>query len=403
MENAMRVCAAVVLAGVCVSGFAGSAMGQGVPSAYKIVELPAIAGSTISSARAINNSGMVVGHSYNGSTWTATVWTPGGAAADLGFLGASSGGRALDINDNGDVLFGAVGASTQVIGWAVRFVDGREEFVEAQGIYDSPKVYGMNSYGEVCGSVYDEVEEELFAAIWRPTPGGFVQEAPLINPFVFTGYATAINDAGLVATTQWYATGGSSTFDRRSGAASDGFRGAQLAQYVDLNNVGEGVVLHDRDVSVIAATVPGVGDVYPLNCDGTGPFGSYCLESASVVPSAINESAVVVGKSPTVEFDSQGYPYDHNGIYEAIVWSEEVGTQKCLDLIVEGDTTGWLLTEAYDINDAGWIVGQGLKDGVVTGYLLIPREPCVADTNRDGQVTPADFTAWISAFNAGCD
>jgi len=33
-------------------------------------------------------------------------------------------------------------------------------------------------------------------------------------------------------------------------------------------------------------------------------------------------------------------------------------------------------------------------------------EPCLPDTNGDGDVTPADFSAWIAAFNAGspeCD
>ncbi|MEO0855137.1 MAG: GC-type dockerin domain-anchored protein, partial [Cyanobacteria bacterium J06648_11] len=33
-------------------------------------------------------------------------------------------------------------------------------------------------------------------------------------------------------------------------------------------------------------------------------------------------------------------------------------------------------------------------------------EPCVPDTNNDGELTPADFNAWIAAFNSGapeCD
>jgi len=38
--------------------------------------------------------------------------------------------------------------------------------------------------------------------------------------------------------------------------------------------------------------------------------------------------------------------------------------------------------------------------------LLAPGQGCAADTNHDGMLTPADFTAWIAAFNAGapeCD
>ena len=111
----------------------------------------------------------------------------------------------------------------------------------------------------------------------------------------------------------------------------------------------------------------------------------------------------IVGRSVTVEFDGDGEPTGDNGIYEAFVWSSDTGTMKLVDLIVEGDTAGWFLERAVDINDAGWIVGNGTKNGEPRSFLLIPREPCVGDANRDGQVTPADFSAWVSAFNSGCD
>ena len=50
----------------------------------------------------------------------------------------------------------------------------------------------------------------------------------------------------------------------------------------------------------------------------------------------------------------------------------------------------------------------------ITGHLgmagsieiVEPDTPCAADTNGDGMLTPADFTAWIAAFNAmasACD
>jgi len=38
--------------------------------------------------------------------------------------------------------------------------------------------------------------------------------------------------------------------------------------------------------------------------------------------------------------------------------------------------------------------------------LMDSEEGCVADVNGDGMLSPADFTAWIAAFNsgaAGCD
>ncbi len=38
----------------------------------------------------------------------------------------------------------------------------------------------------------------------------------------------------------------------------------------------------------------------------------------------------------------------------------------------------------------------------MTGSIVIiePDEPCLPDVNNDGMVTPADFSAWVAAFNA---
>jgi len=38
--------------------------------------------------------------------------------------------------------------------------------------------------------------------------------------------------------------------------------------------------------------------------------------------------------------------------------------------------------------------------GVYVGSQTLPGNDCAADTNGDGMLTPADFTAWIAAFNA---
>lgn len=44
--------------------------------------------------------------------------------------------------------------------------------------------------------------------------------------------------------------------------------------------------------------------------------------------------------------------------------------------------------------------------GNYNGLVRATGQPCLADTNNDGQLTPADFTAWINSFNnslSGCD
>jgi hypothetical protein len=57
---------------------------------------------------------------------------------------------------------------------------------------------------------------------------------------------------------------------------------------------------------------------------------------------------------------------------------------------------------SFDLND-GFVFGE---DRFRAGATLTIKEPCYADTNGDGVVSPADFTAWINAFNnslPGCD
>lgn len=57
------------------------------------------------------------------------------------------------------------------------------------------------------------------------------------------------------------------------------------------------------------------------------------------------------------------------------------------------------------LNDSGVCdVVLGFRDGSAGRFLV--STVCLADVNRDGAVTPADFTSWIDAFNSashGCD
>jgi hypothetical protein len=57
-------------------------------------------------------------------------------------------------------------------------------------------------------------------------------------------------------------------------------------------------------------------------------------------------------------------------------------------LLVPDDVSNWVLTGAIDINDAGQIVGTGLHDGQVRGFLLSPSAVGVR----------ASFAAWVAGF-----
>lgn len=78
-------------------------------------------------------------------------------------------------------------------------------------------------------------------------------------------------------------------------------------------------------------------------------------------------------------------------------------TYRAQDLIPAGsgwDLVGGTSNGAFGIADNGVITGRGLLNGNITGFVMVPVSDCAADTNNDGMLTPADFTAWIAAFNA---
>lgn len=53
-----------------------------------------------------------------------------------------------------------------------------------------------------------------------------------------------------------------------------------------------------------------------------------------------------------------------------------------------------------------YLLGQGTLGGVLQRVEAFADPECTADTNDDGQVSPADFGAWVTAFNAmspACD
>ena len=67
-----------------------------------------------------------------------------------------------------------------------------------------------------------------------------------------------------------------------------------------------------------------------------------------------------------------------------------------IDVPLAGTTT--------DPDTGTTVTFTGMSTVVASGP--VPPAPCLADTNHDGTLSPADFTSWIAAFNAGapeCD
>ncbi|HSM58366.1 MAG TPA: clostripain-related cysteine peptidase [Candidatus Sulfomarinibacteraceae bacterium] len=312
---------------------------------YNITDLGTLGGAT--TARGINELGQVVGN----SGVHAFLWLPDpayGLPAGMNELGTLGGNvsAAYDINDQG-----------QVAGWANTTGGDRRAFLWLpQPDYDLPA--GMNDLGHLGGS---------------------------------TSQAYAINNEGHVAGASSLANGDTHAFRWMNSVMTDlGTLGGSFSLAHGLNDqgqiVGEALVENDdayhpflwHGGSMIALPTLGGGeDSAALDINDAGDVVGYSedpvdqpilwsptmieldtLAGGSGLVRAINNSGQMVGSSSDA---------DHQ--QHAVLWENDTITS--LNDLIDPDS-GWHLQIAHDINDAGQIVGRGIYDGQVRGFLLTP-------------------------------
>ena len=401
-------------AGAGVLGIAAPVFGQGVSQSYTLVELLPPSGSTVTHVDAINNRGESVGSRLSPSGERPVIWNSAGAGTNLGLVPDVDSAIATDINDEGSVLVDAFGVSG---GTYVYAFDGlRFSLPAPPGLTSVSRGSSMNAQGEVAGVGFDPVEENPVGIVWERTPAGMSPVIVGSGDALDSFESPIITDSGLFITGGGSGTGFSGTLiDRRTGSITGGLGSSDSLPLYDANDSRSAIVTEFEGSS----SIPGVSRLVSLsgpdfileaiNCDRPNADCDFFYSKLNLdnlvplIPLAMNEWNVVVGSSDVVLLDSNGVAFDREEGRSAFVWSAETGTIELATLIQDGSADGWELITANDINEAGWIVGNGTKNGQSRSFLLVPREPCAGDTNRDGQVTPADFSAWISAFNAGCD
>ncbi len=102
----------------------------------------------------------------------------------------------------------------------------------------------------------------------------------------------------------------------------------------------------------------GITRISPINDDET------------IYSSAINDEGQIVGNCGI--FEVLTWPYDNNRQSKAFIWDKDTGVVY-LDDFLEEDSEWDRLTVANDINNDGWVVGEGVtKDGQVHAFLMIP-------------------------------
>jgi uncharacterized membrane protein len=312
---------------------------------YTIQDLGTLPGKANSIATSINNQGQVVGISYNDAdgqvydngTRYRYNQTGTGTQSFLYDDGKTTridpvGGPALAINDHGQVVGGpyaSINNAGQYVGGPSAGIDGGS-YNSFAGLYDngvkrdiSIAPYAINDSGVVVGLVMG---------------GPFGGET---HPAMFQdGRGTDLLGATLPSPDPWQA-------------------GATTLQH--------GIAVGINNRNDILATV-GSLDVSTTTVVFNPTTGEW--KSLSKVPGyeggqgvALNNQGQVVGTD---------FLYDGSTI------------RKLADLILP--SSGWSGLHPTDINDSGWIVGQGMIDGKLHAFLMTPEETPVPE--------PATVLVW---------
>ena len=321
-------------------------LGQTPPPQFTVTDLGDF------SALAVNNSTTVVG-----SQGVKAVLLRNGVLTDItpagAFRAAPNGINDLD-QVVGDASFCDLvgGNCVNARNRAFLFDRGTNTVLGTLGGRDS-FAWAINNAGQIAG----------WSNVATPTPTNGDEHAFIFQNGVF-------EDIGLKTTARSFASGINATGQVAGWASSSGppeigaflFSGdayqffAQNGIAWDINNAGQ-IVGH-------------LGG----NDDGTGRaflFSGGNLQDLGMLPdhkfaraNAINNAGDIVGfVMPSFLF---------GGGERAFVFRN--GTMQDLNNLIPANS-GWLLSKAEDVNDAGQIVGTGLKDGQPRAFLLTPTQP----------------------------
>jgi len=289
--------------------------------------------------RGVNDRGEIAGTLVlNGGGGGPVLWTPAGGVTRLGDF---TGGTATD------GLGIAINNSTQIAG----AVFGRAAFwprpakaialgpvpSAANAINDAGMVVGFEaSPTGADGRAFRRLADGTFEYLSAPgltetvalavNASGHVSGLSRTNPFVWAPDGTVTTLRGL---------GGGSVFGQAHG--------------INDQNWVAGVQLINGLTSHALLWRPGED---PLDIGGLPGRTDSVAES-------INNHGVIVGSSVV------------GGLARAFVWTEEEGALPLTSLL-DASGRGWVLTNPFDINDRGQIVGQGIYQGRQQGFLLTP-------------------------------
>ncbi|MCK4625358.1 MAG: PEP-CTERM sorting domain-containing protein [Phycisphaerae bacterium] len=314
---------------------------------YSIIDLGTLGGEQ-SMAWGLNSTGVVVGSTQLPlGNYVAFKWDSVNGMVSLGTLGGPR-SFAFAVNEVGQI----VGDAAIPSGLTHAFLfsgTGMEDLGTLGGT--SSWARDINNSGQVVGDAKSLGSVDSRPFIWDRDNGmtdmGSLPEHPV-------AFAKGINDYGIVVGESVPSTGNQShaVIWDTSGDITDIGKFGHYTSANDINNSNQvaGSWYDTQNGTYWNAflwTADGGRTDLPELDDGSSVIYTFA--------NAINNLGQVVG-------ESAGWAY---------VWDSNGGMQKLNDILPEG--SDWNLKYANDINDKGWIVGQGFNpEGNLHAFLLIP-------------------------------
>jgi hypothetical protein len=193
------------------------------------------------------------------------------------------------------------------------------------------------------------------ALLWRVQRDGSVTTEQVTPPGPFGGDAYDINDRGLVAGSRLLVP---YVYDSRSGVRTELPTIRGQGEALSVNNLDQiaGFVINFQNAHSVTVWDRGDDGAWRANNLGVLPYPhGYCK------PYAINNRQQLVGTCLA------------EGPVPPEAWVTVNGDLTQLKDLVDPEAgSHWQFYDAYDINDAGVIVGGGVEDGEAAGFVLVP-------------------------------
>jgi len=341
---------------LCGALTAASSLFGGSYSLTDLGPLTDVSGRTDSQPNGINNLSQVAAVNAVNGSYRALLYD--GSWTNLGTLGGTE-SLAFGVEDSGRVAGDSQTSSgeTHAFLWTPGGTDGVVGNPQMKDLGTlggaTSEAAGVNKSGQVTGSsdTSRQPPAQRHAFIYGAGKLTDLGQSVSVLPNSF-GYA--INNSGHIAGVAYDAnyTAPQAFFYDGNTAVAIGSSGGQASTALALNDGDHIAGYLTTSLYFDHAFHWAVGVLTDARTLGQGHY-SYGI--------GINNSNVIVGGSFVDAADT---------VYHAFVWAN--GTMQDLNTLLDTSGTGWTLTEARAINDAGQIIGLGTYGGGKRAFLLNP-------------------------------